>query len=302
MTITGVPTPLPGSPSRAAWRCAATTACGISARPPGFSRFPIATRKSARLSTALPRLSGAIAALSTAGTWSTSRSSQKTDAPDGLRKAVFLEALGPGYLDLAYRLARETDPRARLVVNEYDIELDTPEHDARRVVLLDLLRRMQKAGTPVDAVGIQAHLTAVGGPPFSVRKSEAVSRRNRCTRTDNPDHRTRRDRRECAGRHRHPRPAGRRHLSPLSRRRARRAGGQDGRHLGSVRPAQLDRPARDQPVEMAQDGLPSRPLPFDADLGQNPPLPPSPKPSPTPRCAARATTRRGFTACTQSFS
>jgi endo-1,4-beta-xylanase len=91
----------------------------------------------------------------------------KDGRPDGLRKAVFLDALGPEYLDLAYRTARETDPKARLVVNEYDVELDSPAHEARRTVLLNLLRRMQQAGTPVDAVGIQAHLTAVGGPPFS---------------------------------------------------------------------------------------------------------------------------------------
>ncbi len=91
----------------------------------------------------------------------------KDGRPDGLRKAVFLDALGPEYLDLAYRTARETDPKARLVVNEYDVELDAPEQEARRTVLLNLLQRMQRSGTPVDAVGIQAHLTAVGGPPFS---------------------------------------------------------------------------------------------------------------------------------------
>jgi endo-1,4-beta-xylanase len=91
----------------------------------------------------------------------------KDGRTDGLRKAVFLDALGPEYLDLAYRTTRETDPKARLVVNEYDVELDSPEHEARRTVLLNLLQRMQRSGTPVDAVGIQAHLTAVGGPPFS---------------------------------------------------------------------------------------------------------------------------------------
>jgi endo-1,4-beta-xylanase len=94
----------------------------------------------------------------------------KDGRPDGLRRAVFLEALGPGYLDLAYRTARETDPKARLVVNEYDIELDTPEQETRRTVLLNLLERMQRAGTPVDAVGIEAHLTAAGGPPFSPKR------------------------------------------------------------------------------------------------------------------------------------
>jgi len=91
----------------------------------------------------------------------------KDGRPDGLRTKVFLETLGPDYLDLAYRTAREADPKARLVVNEYDIELDAPEQEARRIALLHLLEKMKRSGTPVDTVGIQAHLTAAGGPPFS---------------------------------------------------------------------------------------------------------------------------------------
>jgi endo-1,4-beta-xylanase len=94
----------------------------------------------------------------------------KDGRPDGLRKSVFLEMMGPGYLDLAYHTARETDPAARLVVNEYDIELDAPEQEARRTALLRLLERMQQCGTPVDAVGIQAHLSCAGGPPFSASR------------------------------------------------------------------------------------------------------------------------------------
>jgi endo-1,4-beta-xylanase len=91
----------------------------------------------------------------------------KDGRPDGLRKSVFLEMMGPEYLGLAYHTARETDPAARLVVNEYDVELDAPEQEARRIALLNLLERMQRAGIPVDAVGIQAHLSCAGGPPFS---------------------------------------------------------------------------------------------------------------------------------------
>jgi endo-1,4-beta-xylanase len=91
----------------------------------------------------------------------------KDGRQDGLRTAVFLEALGPEYLDLVYRVAKQTDPTARLVVNEYDVELDVPEHEARRAALLGLLERMRRSGTPVAAVGIQAHLRAAGGPPFS---------------------------------------------------------------------------------------------------------------------------------------
>jgi endo-1,4-beta-xylanase len=94
----------------------------------------------------------------------------KDGRPDGLRTGVFLEMMGPDYLDLAYRTARESDPAARLVVNEYDIELDAPEQEARRVALLNLLQRMQRSGTPVDAVGIQTHLSCAGGPPFSASR------------------------------------------------------------------------------------------------------------------------------------
>jgi endo-1,4-beta-xylanase len=94
----------------------------------------------------------------------------KDGRPDGLRTGVFLEMFGPDYLDLAYRTAREADPAARLVVNEYDVELDTPEQEARRTALLNLLERMRRSGTPLDAVGVQAHLSCVGGPPFSAAR------------------------------------------------------------------------------------------------------------------------------------
>jgi endo-1,4-beta-xylanase len=94
----------------------------------------------------------------------------KDGMPDGLRTGVFLEMFGPDYLDLAYRTARETDPAARLVVNEYDIELDTPEQEVRRTALLNLVERMRRSGTPVDAVGVQAHLSCAGGPPFSAAR------------------------------------------------------------------------------------------------------------------------------------
>jgi endo-1,4-beta-xylanase len=94
----------------------------------------------------------------------------KDGRTDGLRKGVFLEMMGPGYLDLVYHTARETDPTARLVVNEYDVELDAPEQEARRTALLKLLEGMQRSGTPVDAVGIQSHLSCSGGPPFSASR------------------------------------------------------------------------------------------------------------------------------------
>jgi len=94
----------------------------------------------------------------------------KDGRSDGLRNGVFLEKLGADYIDLAFQTARETDPAARLVVNDYDLEFDTPEQEARRTTLLNLLERMQRSGTPVDVVGIETHLSCAGGPPFSASR------------------------------------------------------------------------------------------------------------------------------------
>lgn len=80
--------------------------------------------------------------------------------PDGLRETPFLKALGPGYIDLAFHLAHEADPSARLVLNEYGLEMANEDNAARRAAILALLRGMRARGVPVHALGIQAHLAA----------------------------------------------------------------------------------------------------------------------------------------------
>jgi endo-1,4-beta-xylanase len=88
---------------------------------------------------------------------------------DNLRRTVFLDQIGPDYLDLAYHAARAADPGACLVVNEYGLVYETPAQDAKRAAVLRLLARMRRAGTPVDALGVQGHLD-IGGDPFSPAK------------------------------------------------------------------------------------------------------------------------------------
>ena len=194
----------------------------------------------------------------------------KDGRPDGLRKGVFLEALGPEYLDLAYRTARETDPKARLVVNEYDVELDTPEHESRRMVLLNLLQRMRQAGTPVDAVGIQAHLTAVGGPPFSPARLRrffadiaGLGLSIQITELDVTDEHAPAD---IAVRDQLIADTYRRFLDTALDEPAVKmvvTWGLSDRHSWIVRRETND-------AKWRKDGLPSRPLPFDADLKPTP--------------------------------
>ena len=82
--------------------------------------------------------------------------------PDGLRRSGWLEAYGPGYLDLAFHAAREGDSRALLVYNDYELEYAEPAPDARRRAVLRLLEGLIKRGTPVHALGLQSHLRAFG--------------------------------------------------------------------------------------------------------------------------------------------
>lgn len=84
---------------------------------------------------------------------------------DRLRVTPWLKAMGPRYVDAAFRAARAADPDTLLVLNEYGVEYATSGDENRRRGLVDLLAALRGRGVPVDAVGLQAHLTA-GGPPF----------------------------------------------------------------------------------------------------------------------------------------
>lgn len=80
--------------------------------------------------------------------------------PGGMRKSFWYENVGPDYIDLAFRTARAADPHAKLTYNDYGVEYDSDEDAERRRLILELLRRMQKNGVPLDAVGIQSHVKA----------------------------------------------------------------------------------------------------------------------------------------------
>ncbi|MFC0410787.1 endo-1,4-beta-xylanase [Roseomonas elaeocarpi] len=78
--------------------------------------------------------------------------------PGDLRDSPWLRALGPDYIPLSLRLARAQDPTLRLVLNEYGVEEEAPHCLEKRRRLLDLVRSIRRAGAPLDAVGLQAHL------------------------------------------------------------------------------------------------------------------------------------------------
>ena len=84
----------------------------------------------------------------------------KDGRSDGLRDSPWLKLVGADYIEVAFRAAREADPQALLTYNDYGIEGDDNGSQAKRIAVLTLLRRMRARHVPLDAVGIQSHITA----------------------------------------------------------------------------------------------------------------------------------------------
>lgn len=95
--------------------------------------------------------------------------------PGGMRNSPWQKVL-PGYIDLAFKTARRVDPKALLVYNDYGIEAEDAASAAKRAAVLSLVRGMQQRKVPIDAVGIQSHISAgaghVYGPGLTAFMSE----------------------------------------------------------------------------------------------------------------------------------
>ncbi len=78
------------------------------------------------------------------------------DGPSGdLRTDSPFTALGPTFIDEAFRVAHEVDPDAQLFYNDYEIE---GEGTAKSDAAFALCRRLKQGGVPIAGVGLQMHL------------------------------------------------------------------------------------------------------------------------------------------------
>jgi endo-1,4-beta-xylanase len=93
--------------------------------------------------------------------------------PGGMRNSPWQKVLAgdgfgaaggtvPKYVEVAFRTARRVDPKALLCYNDYGIEGEDVTSEKKRQAVLGLLRGMQAAGIPVDALGVQSHISAGG--------------------------------------------------------------------------------------------------------------------------------------------
>ncbi len=76
------------------------------------------------------------------------------DTSGEMRQSLWFETLGEQYIDIAFAQARELDPAATLVLNEFDVGFAGPKFDG----LLQLVDRLLARDVSVDAVGFQMHV------------------------------------------------------------------------------------------------------------------------------------------------
>ena len=74
------------------------------------------------------------------------------DGTNFIRPSKWFSTLGEDFIVSAFQFARQSDPGAVLVYNDYNVELPS-----KRAKLLRLLRLLQEKRAPIQAVGIQGH-------------------------------------------------------------------------------------------------------------------------------------------------
>lgn len=87
------------------------------------------------------------------------------------RRDGWYTALGPDSIKKAFDIAHAVDPKAQLVLNEYDVEFAIERSPAKRAAFRDLILELLDKGTPIHAVGLQGHLR--GGWPIAKQELAA---------------------------------------------------------------------------------------------------------------------------------
>ncbi|KAK0500455.1 beta-1,4-endoxylanase, partial [Armillaria luteobubalina] len=80
------------------------------------------------------------------------------------RSDVFFNTLGQSYIGVALKAARAADPKAKLYINDFNIE----GTGAKSTAMVNLVKSLKAQGIPIDGIGIQAHLI-VGEVPSTLK-------------------------------------------------------------------------------------------------------------------------------------
>ncbi len=108
------------------------------------------------ISTVVGRYKGRI------GSWDVVNEPQSVSSTrsDALTSGLWLDLLGPKYIDIAFHAAADADPGALRVLNIYQVELDGGRSAALRESTLQLVEGLLSRKVPIQAIGLQSHVSA----------------------------------------------------------------------------------------------------------------------------------------------
>jgi endo-1,4-beta-xylanase len=71
-----------------------------------------------------------------------------------LRDTIWLQKLGEGYIEDVFRWAHQADPKAKLYINDYNVE----GLNAKADKYYELVKKLKAKGVPIHGFGMQGHL------------------------------------------------------------------------------------------------------------------------------------------------
>lgn len=87
----------------------------------------------------------------------------------------WMDKIGPQYIEMSFQWAREADPNAVLIFNDYNNE-SPRDGETRRIIngMYQTVRDLKARGVPMDVVGMQMHLLLKYSSPIAPKKQDVI--------------------------------------------------------------------------------------------------------------------------------
>jgi endo-1,4-beta-xylanase len=86
-----------------------------------------------------------------------------------IRESLWYKIIGEDFIEKAFTYAREADPDAQLIYNDYSLP-----NPAKREGVVNMVKALQAKGVPIDGIGMQGHYN-LGGPSLEDVEASIVA-------------------------------------------------------------------------------------------------------------------------------